>query len=96
MGDLVFLRLQPYRQSSLKQSGEEKLQHQFYGPYRITRKVGEVAYELELSEESKIHNVFHVSCLKKAPRQQIIVLVELPPLDEERQLELDTKEILDV
>jgi hypothetical protein len=48
-GDLVFLRLQPYRQSSLKRSGAEKLKPRFYGPYRIIRRVGEVAYELELS-----------------------------------------------
>jgi hypothetical protein len=56
VGDLVFLRLQPYRQSSLKKSGAEKLKPRFYGPYRIIRRVGEVAYELELPKESKIHN----------------------------------------
>jgi hypothetical protein len=35
VGDLVFLRLQPYKQSSLKKSGDEKLKHRFYGPYKI-------------------------------------------------------------
>jgi hypothetical protein len=35
VGDLVFLRLQPYRQSSLKNIGFEKLKPIFYGPYRI-------------------------------------------------------------
>jgi hypothetical protein len=64
VGDLVFLRLQPYQQSSLKRSGAEKLKSRFYASYRVIRRVGEVAYELELSEGSKIHNVFHVSCLK--------------------------------
>jgi hypothetical protein len=88
VGDLVFLRLQPYRQSSLKKSGAEKLKPRFYGPYRIMRRVGEVAYELELPEGSKIHNVFHVSCLKKAVGQFISTSEELPPLDEEGQLEL--------
>jgi hypothetical protein len=33
VGDLVFLRLQPYRQSSLKKSGAKKLKPRFYGPY---------------------------------------------------------------
>jgi hypothetical protein len=35
VGDLVFLRLQPYRQSSLKKNGTEKLQPCFYGPYKV-------------------------------------------------------------
>ena len=63
--DLVYLRIQPYRQSCLKKKGAEKLQPRFYGPYKIIRKVGGVAYELDLPANSKIHNVFHVSCLKK-------------------------------
>jgi hypothetical protein len=55
----------------------------FYGPYRVIQRVGEVAYEIELLEESKIHNVFHVSCLKKELRQHVTSSTELPPLDEE-------------
>jgi hypothetical protein len=95
VGDLVFLRLQPYRQSSLKRSGAEKLKPKFYGPYRVIRRIGEVAYELELPEGSKIHNVFHVSCLKKVMGQQISISQELPPLDEEGQLELVPEEVLE-
>ena len=83
VGDFVYLRLQPYRQSSLKKKGAEKLQPRFYGPYKIIRKVEEVAYELELPPESKIHNVFHVSNLKKVVGQQIVTSSELPPLDDE-------------
>jgi hypothetical protein len=54
-----------------------------------------VAYELELPEGSKIHIIFHVSCLKKVVGQQINILEELPPLDEEAQLELVPKEVLE-
>jgi hypothetical protein len=92
---LVFLRLQPYRQSSLKKSGAEKLKPRFYGPYRIMRRVGEVAYELELPKERKIHNVFHVSCLKKELGQFTNTSEELPPLDEKGQLELVPEEVLE-
>ena len=81
--DLVYLRLQPYRQSSLKKKGAEKLKPRFYGPYIIIKKVGEVAYEIELPQESKIHNVFHVSNLKKTLGQHIAPSTELPPLDDE-------------
>jgi hypothetical protein len=95
VGDLVFLRLQSYRQSSLKRSGAKKLKPRFYGPYIVSRKVGEVAYEIELPEGSKIHNVFHVSCLKRAVGQQVSISEELPPLDEEGQLELVPEEVLE-
>ena len=95
VGDLVYLRLQPYIQSSLKMKGAEKLKPQFYGPYRISRRVGEVAYELELPEGCKIHNVFHVSCLKKAVGQHVVISTELPPLDEEGQLILIPEEVLE-
>ena len=64
--DLVYLRLQPYKQTSLKRNGAEKLKPRYYGPYKVIRKIREVAYELELPKGSKIHNVFHVSCLKKS------------------------------
>ena len=46
--DMVFLRLQSYRQSSIKGRGAEKIKPQFYGPYLVVSKVGQVAYELEL------------------------------------------------
>lgn len=44
VGDLVFLLLQPYRQSTLKHKGAEKMKPHFFGPYRVIRGVGEVAY----------------------------------------------------
>ena len=83
VGDLAFLRLQPYRQSSLKKSGAEKLKPWFYGPYIIMRRVGEISYKLELPEGSNIYNVFYMSCLKKAMGQFISTSDDLPSLDEE-------------
>jgi hypothetical protein len=41
--DFLFLKLKPCRKSSLKRSGAENLKPKFYGPYRVTRRVGEVA-----------------------------------------------------
>jgi hypothetical protein len=46
-----------------------KLSPRFIGPFRIFRRVGEMAYQLELPDSlSDVHNVFHVSQLKKCLR----------------------------
>ncbi|KAK9057995.1 hypothetical protein SSX86_022835 [Deinandra increscens subsp. villosa] len=66
VGDYVFLKIQPYRQKSLAKRRYEKLSPRFFGPYRIKRVVGPVAYELELPPEARIHPVFHISMLKPA------------------------------
>eukprot|EP00253_Pinus_taeda_P018989 PITA_18989 len=95
VGDMVYLRLQPYRQWSLKQKGAEKLKPYFYGPYRVIHRIGQVAYELELPQGSKILNIFHVSCLKKALGQQVTMTDELPPMDDEGHLVLQLEAIID-
>lgn len=88
VGDLVYLRLQPYWQSTLTQKGAKKLKPRFYGPYKVICRIGEVAHELELPTGSRIHNIFHVSCLKKALGQQVTVIEELPPIDDDGYLVL--------
>jgi hypothetical protein len=82
------LRFQPYRQASIKRSGVEKLQPCFFGPYRVRKRIGAVAYELELPQGRKIQNVFHVSCLKKSLGQHVKPIEALSPMDEEGQLVL--------
>jgi hypothetical protein len=42
-----------------------KLLPRFIGPYRISRKVSRVVYELDLPDTMKIHRTFHVSKLRK-------------------------------
>eukprot|EP00253_Pinus_taeda_P012260 PITA_12260 len=75
--------------------GADKLKPRFYGPYSVIRKIGQVAYELELLQGSKIHIVFHVSCLKKALGQQVTVTDELPPMDDKGHLVLQPEVIID-
>ena len=42
-----------------------------------------------------MHNIFHVSCLKKALGQQVTTATELPPMDDEGHLVLEPEAILD-
>ena len=42
-----------------------KLAPRFCGPFEIMAKKGLVAYELALRAHVRVHNVFHVSLLKK-------------------------------
>nr|CAE03662.3 OSJNBa0042N22.4 [Oryza sativa Japonica Group] len=68
VGEYVYLRVTPLRGVHRFQT-KGKLAPRFVGPYRVLECRGEVAYQLELpSNLFGIHNVFHVSQLKKCLR----------------------------
>lgn len=54
-----------------------------------------MAYELELPVDARVHNVFHVSRLKKAIGHHVVPSTLLPPLDEEGKLILALEAIID-
>jgi hypothetical protein len=64
VGDLVFVKLRPYRQVSVAGKRIHKLSKRYYGPFKLIKAIGEVAFQLELPPSSRIHPVFHVSQLK--------------------------------
>jgi len=78
LNDWVYLKLQPYVQSSLTYRSHHKLVIRFFGPYQITTKAGTMAYRLELLPLSAIHPIVHVSQLKKAVGAHHTVTV-VPP-----------------
>ena len=61
----VFLKVSPWKK--VMRFGEKgKLSPRFIGPYEVIEKVGPVAYRLALSPElENIHNIFHVSTLRR-------------------------------
>jgi hypothetical protein len=66
VADHVFIKLQPYAQSSTASRSNNKLAFKYFGPYSIKRIINPTAFEVALPPESKIHPVFHVSQLRKA------------------------------
>ena len=63
--DQVFLRLSPWK--GVVHFGKRgKLSPRYIGPFEIIERIGPVACRLDLPEElSRVHNVFHISMLRK-------------------------------
>ncbi|KAG8489264.1 hypothetical protein CXB51_017314 [Gossypium anomalum] len=65
VGDKVFLKVSPWKKV-LRFGRKGKLSPRFIGPYEISERIRPVAYRLILPPElEKIHNVFHVSMLRR-------------------------------
>ena len=65
VGDKVFLKIAPVK-GIVRFGKKGKLSPRFVGPFEILEKVWKVAYRLALPPSlEKVHNVFHVSLLRK-------------------------------
>ena len=68
MGDFVYLKISPLRGTDIFHV-KGKLARRFVGPYKICKRIGKLAYKLELLEKlAGVHPVFHVSQLRKCLR----------------------------
>ncbi|MCO5584795.1 hypothetical protein L7F22_038727 [Adiantum nelumboides] len=64
-GDFMFLKV-PAKLETMKTGKCDKLSARYCGHFKILKKIGDVAYKLELPESSQVHPVFHVNKLKKS------------------------------
>ena len=87
MGDLVLLKLRPYRQETLQKKRNQKLSPKFFGPYKIVERIGPVAYKLDLPSDAAIHPVFtfHVSQLKQLLGQHEEICQDIPYVTENHE-----------
>lgn len=96
---MVYLKIQPYRQSTIFKrvhQMHQKLARKYCGPYEILDKVGSVAYKLKLPPGSRVHPVFHVSLLKKFIGDNPAPSNELPTIDDEGAIVLEPAAAVDI
>lgn len=91
---LGLVEAKPYKQLIVVRRSNQKLSAKYYRPYKILRKIGVVAYELNSLAESKVHPVFHVSSLEPY-RGPILLSSTILPNNQAPRTALRSELILD-
>ncbi|KAJ0556028.1 putative nucleotidyltransferase, Ribonuclease H [Helianthus annuus] len=74
VGDRVLLKVSPWK-GVVRFGKRGKLNPRYVGPFEIIEKIGKVAYKLKLPAElGAVHNVFHVSNLKKCLSDETLII----------------------
>ena len=80
VGDWALLRFRQRTMSSLPATTKGKLKPRYIGPYRVEELINDVAVRLALPPQARIHDVFHVSVLKKFVGTPPSTTPALPPI----------------
>ncbi|KAJ0434684.1 putative nucleotidyltransferase, Ribonuclease H [Helianthus annuus] len=96
VGDRVLLKVSPWK-GVVRFGKRGKLNPRYVGPFEIIEKIGKVAYKLNLPAElGAVHNVFHVSNLKKClSDENLIIPFKELTIDERLQFVEEPVEITD-
>ncbi|GJW16821.1 hypothetical protein Tco_0024257 [Tanacetum coccineum] len=96
VGDKVMLKVSPWK-GVVRFGKRGKLNPRYVGPFKVLKKVGAVAYKLELPQElSRVHNTFHVSNLKKCYSDDpLVVPLEGLQVDDKLHFVEEPIEIMD-
>ncbi|KAI3776082.1 hypothetical protein L1987_45843 [Smallanthus sonchifolius] len=74
VGDRVLLKVSPWK-GVIRFGKRGKLNPRYVGPFEIVKRIGPVAYQLNLPDElNTVHNVFHVSNLKKCLSDETLMV----------------------
>nr|GEX45498.1 putative reverse transcriptase domain-containing protein [Tanacetum cinerariifolium] len=96
VGDKVMLKVLPWK--GVVHFGKRgKLNPRYVGPFKVIERIGSIAYKLELPEElSRVHNMFHVSNLKKCyANEPLAVPLDGLHFDDKLQFVEEPIEIMD-
>ncbi|KAI3797610.1 hypothetical protein L1987_32870 [Smallanthus sonchifolius] len=96
VGDKVLLKVSPWK-GVIRFGKQGKLNPRYVGPFKIIKRIGPVAYQLDLPERlSGVHNVFHISNLKKClADESLAVPLEELHIDEQLRFIEEPVEIMD-
>ncbi|CAL9028401.1 unnamed protein product, partial [Prunus brigantina] len=81
--DTILHQLRLNLQATICNPQHPELSTRYYGPFQVLSRVGLAAYKLQMPGNSKLHNVFHVSLLKKKVGAHVTSSPTLPPLSAE-------------
>jgi hypothetical protein len=56
-GDMVYVKLQPFAQSSVAHRPCAKLSFKYFGPFQILSRIGSAAYKLNMPKSAVVHPV---------------------------------------
>jgi len=83
-GDMVYV----HRTNIKTTRPSDKLDYKKLGPFPVLRKISDVNYEIELPETMRIHNIFHIALLEKAPNgEPAEENIEVLPVEPEYEVE---------
>ncbi|KAI3828439.1 hypothetical protein L1987_02540 [Smallanthus sonchifolius] len=93
---MVLLKVSPWK-GVIRFGKRGKLNPRYVGPFKILKRIGPVAYQLDLPERlSGVHNVFHISNLKKClADESLTVPLEELHIDEQLRFIKEPVEIMD-
>jgi len=93
---MVFLKVAPWKHV-IRFGMKGKLAPRYIGPYKIIERIGTVAYRILLPPHlDRIHNVFHVSMLRKADLDPTRILPQIPmEVREDLTMEVQPVQIMD-